>query len=496
MSCGELQNSPNAKSTAGFSGPVTLRIDGNKAILDRTMKVGQEHLEGIKSKGKQLQLEGQGWLYARADRPWKVRTTLIERGSGYEGSAVFESLDGQTRYRDCSVALTGTESSEGNRTAAQASVTRQPNAVTANSKASGSLSPTPPSLQNIVKSVPAVASKAQAIVVEIPQQPTGRITDLGHILSEKAVKRLTQLSDDYERETTHQIFVLTVPSLGGETIENFSLRIARQWALGRKNVDNGILVTVARDDRKVRIGLGAGFTKYISDARAKEIIDTQIVPNFKSGKFDQGLELGMFNLMQDGRQFVVPRNSAGNYTKEPEKIPAIVATAEQAKASAPVNAASRPNATNSIQPQAATSIAQVASLPSSESRSRAKPFTGTPTSAKVLYKFWQVANPSEPGRYSDEFISGEILYECSAEGKYPAKFGLLKVKTTFDMVAIKDPKPFAVFVGGVDYGTKLVAFGAQPPETGGAGIIARLRLAGCSIPADLAARATASVASK
>lgn len=126
MSCGELQNSPNAKSTAGFTGPVILRIDGNKAVLDRAMKEGQEHLEGTKSTGRPLQLDGQGSLYARVDRPWRVRSTLTEKGSGYEGSAVFESLDGQTRYRDCSVSLTGTGSSESSQPVGQSSVTREP----------------------------------------------------------------------------------------------------------------------------------------------------------------------------------------------------------------------------------------------------------------------------------------------------------------------------------------------------------------------------------
>lgn len=173
MACGELQNSPNAKLAAGFSGPVTLRIEGRKAVLDRTMKVGQEHLEGIKSKGKQLQLEGRGWLYARVDRPWKVRTTLKEKGSGYEGAAVFESLDGQTRYRDCSLSLTGTGSSKSSQTVAQAAVTKQPNAVTANSKENGSLIQAPSKLQKIAKAVTSIPTKAtakvSAIVAEIPQ---------------------------------------------------------------------------------------------------------------------------------------------------------------------------------------------------------------------------------------------------------------------------------------------------------------------------------------
>jgi hypothetical protein len=143
MTCGGLQNSPNAESKAGFSGPVTLRIDGNKAVLDRTMKVGQEHLEGIKSKGKQLQLEGQGWLYARVDRPWKVRTTLIEKSSGYEGSAVFESL-------------------ESNRTAAQTSVTQKPIAITENAKAKVSAAPAQSSAQKNANLTPRYEVKANS----------------------------------------------------------------------------------------------------------------------------------------------------------------------------------------------------------------------------------------------------------------------------------------------------------------------------------------------
>jgi uncharacterized protein len=109
----------------------------------------------------------------------------------------------------------------------------------------------------------------------------------------------------YEVETSHQFAVLTVPSLDGEPIESFSLRVANEWGLGQKGVDNGILITLAMRERSARIELGKGFVRYISDAKAKEIMDDSMIPAFAKGQFAEGIEGGLTRLMEEGRKFVV-----------------------------------------------------------------------------------------------------------------------------------------------------------------------------------------------
>lgn len=108
MSCGELQDSPNAKSKDPFTGKVTLRVDGNRAVLERTWKTGAERSEGTVATGRPLQLVGTGSFTATPDKPWRVRATLTQRGDRYEGPGLLESPDGRKKFRDCSFELAST----------------------------------------------------------------------------------------------------------------------------------------------------------------------------------------------------------------------------------------------------------------------------------------------------------------------------------------------------------------------------------------------------
>jgi uncharacterized protein len=146
---------------------------------------------------------------------------------------------------------------------------------------------------------------------QTPQQ-TGRVTDRAEVLTAEDKQLLTQMLADYENETTHQIAVVTVPTLSGESIEVVSLRIAKAWALGRKGVDNGILVVLAPAEHRVRIELGLGFERYISNAQAGEIIQTKMLPAFRENEYFRGLKRGLRELMRLGRAFVAPRSSSSN----------------------------------------------------------------------------------------------------------------------------------------------------------------------------------------
>jgi len=134
----------------------------------------------------------------------------------------------------------------------------------------------------------------------------GRVTDVANVLSDADRRTLTDLLAKYEAETYHQYCVLTVPSVRPETIEAFSLRIANEWALGHKGLNNGVLVVLAVGDRAIRIELGSGMEKYISDETTQAIIEEAMLPAFRTGRYADGLTAGLQRLMSEGRKFVVP----------------------------------------------------------------------------------------------------------------------------------------------------------------------------------------------
>ena len=133
----------------------------------------------------------------------------------------------------------------------------------------------------------------------------GRVTDKANVLSISDRDRLTKMLERYEQETSHQLAVLVITTLSEESIESFSLRVANAWGLGQKSLNNGILVTLAIKERRVRIGLGLGMEKYITNATAQSIISNAMVPTFRKGDYSGGLQAGLELLMKQGRQFVV-----------------------------------------------------------------------------------------------------------------------------------------------------------------------------------------------
>jgi len=133
----------------------------------------------------------------------------------------------------------------------------------------------------------------------------GRVTDTTSALSAMDRDRITEMLARYEQETSHQLAVLVVSTLSGESIESFSLRVANAWGLGRTGLNNGILVTLALKEKKVRIELGLGMQKYVSNAMAQFIMGNLMVPAFRNGDYAGGLQAGLEQLMKDGRRFVV-----------------------------------------------------------------------------------------------------------------------------------------------------------------------------------------------
>jgi len=144
-----------------------------------------------------------------------------------------------------------------------------------------------------------------AVAADTPRL-AGRVTDLAQVLSADENAALTALLARYEKETTHQLAVLTIPTLSGESIDAYAMRVANTWGLGRKGVDNGMLVVLAMAERQVRIQLGYGFERYISNAQASQIIQTLMVPSFRRSEYAKGLDQGLEELMRQGRALVAP----------------------------------------------------------------------------------------------------------------------------------------------------------------------------------------------
>lgn len=126
---------------------------------------------------------------------------------------------------------------------------------------------------------------------------TGRVVDEASILQAETLTRLEFLLEEYEIQTSNQIVVLTIESLEDEVLEDYSLRVAETWALGQKEKDNGVLLLIAYDDRKVRIEVGYGLEARLTDARTRQIIEKNIVPNFKLKNFDAGIMEGITSIM-------------------------------------------------------------------------------------------------------------------------------------------------------------------------------------------------------
>ncbi|MEE4144913.1 MAG: YgcG family protein [Halieaceae bacterium] len=139
-----------------------------------------------------------------------------------------------------------------------------------------------------------------------------RVTDLTGTLDQNQQAELTARLAALERETGSQLAVLLVPSTAPEDIAAYALRVVDAWQLGREEVDDGVLLLVARDDRRMRIEVGYGLEGAIPDARARQIIDTIMAPYFRGGDFAGGIMAGSDAIIALVRGEQLPAPAARN----------------------------------------------------------------------------------------------------------------------------------------------------------------------------------------
>lgn len=136
-----------------------------------------------------------------------------------------------------------------------------------------------------------------------------RVTDLTATLAAGQRAALEQKLAAFEARKGSQIAVLIVPTTQPETVEQYAVRVEEAWKLGRKGVDDGVLLLVAKNDRRLRIEVGYGLEGALNDATAKRIIDEDITPRFKQGDFHAGISAGVDRIVRviDGEPLPPPR---------------------------------------------------------------------------------------------------------------------------------------------------------------------------------------------
>lgn len=150
----------------------------------------------------------------------------------------------------------------------------------------------------------------------------GHVNDYAGLLTPAATQHLETTLRDFERSDSTQIVILTVPSLAGDNLEEFSIKVAEAWKIGQKGLDNGAILLVAKAERKVRIEVGRGLEGRLTDLMAGRIIRNDIVPFLRRGDYDDGIIAGTTAIMAIVRgEYSAPQ---GNLRQNHRSAPPIV----------------------------------------------------------------------------------------------------------------------------------------------------------------------------
>jgi uncharacterized protein len=130
---------------------------------------------------------------------------------------------------------------------------------------------------------------APAVIAATIPKPSGYVTDEAGLLTSQQTASLNQSLSDYEQRTSNQIVVLTVKSLEGQDIESYSIAVAEAWKAGQQRKDNGAILVIAPNERKVRIEVGYGLEGVLTDAKSAQIIRNIVSPHFRTGDYYGGM---------------------------------------------------------------------------------------------------------------------------------------------------------------------------------------------------------------
>ncbi len=141
-----------------------------------------------------------------------------------------------------------------------------------------------------------VASQSEARALDFPAL-TGRVVDDAHVLSSETMAQLIEQLADFEAKSSDQVVVATVRSTGDAAIEPYANQLFRHWGLGQAGENNGVLLLVAIDDRKMRIEVGYGLEGILTDLLSRLIIENSMVPEFRAGNYEAGIGRGVDDII-------------------------------------------------------------------------------------------------------------------------------------------------------------------------------------------------------
>lgn len=141
---------------------------------------------------------------------------------------------------------------------------------------------------------------------------TGNVVDNASLLSSSAERRLSTQLTAHENATGNQVAIVTLPTLQGYDIATYGYQLGRQWGIGQKDKNNGVMLIIAKKERRMRIEVGYGLEGKLTDAISANIIQTVIRPAFKRGQFEKGIEAGATAIIQAlGGQYTMRKAKSG-----------------------------------------------------------------------------------------------------------------------------------------------------------------------------------------
>src|SRR3989344_9429812 len=138
----------------------------------------------------------------------------------------------------------------------------------------------------------ALAAAPLALAYTSPGLPSGYVNDFANVLSDQAKQALESDLANLEKTTSNQIAVAIVPSMGGDYIENYAVKLFEEWGIGKRDRDNGILLLLSIEERKMRIEVGYGLEGALPDSIAQSILDNKMTPRLKAGDYDGAVTAG------------------------------------------------------------------------------------------------------------------------------------------------------------------------------------------------------------
>ena len=138
----------------------------------------------------------------------------------------------------------------------------------------------------------AIVLTAASLAAQTLPKPAGRITDLANVIDAATEAEMDRQLDQLEQKTSSEIAVVTVPSLDGVPVEDYAVRLFKEWGIGQAKSDNGVLVLVAPNEREMRIEVGYGLEGILPDGLAGQIIRDEFIPRFRDNDYNGGIRDG------------------------------------------------------------------------------------------------------------------------------------------------------------------------------------------------------------